>query len=167
MNKPKIIAIDFDGTLAENAWPDIGAPIQSVINALKAEQAAGCKTILWTNRCGEELAAAVTWCRLHDIHLDAVNVNLPEMIEFFGGDTRKIFANEYWDDRARLMPEKVCRIRWEDHNPYMDNANDCWEPYCEECDTELPDDCSYCPGCGARVITKAEEDHRERVEEGQ
>lgn len=30
---------------------------------------------------------------------DAVNENLPEIIENFGSDTRKIFANEYIDDR--------------------------------------------------------------------
>jgi hypothetical protein len=26
------------------------------------------------------------------------------MVEFFGEDTRKVFADEYWDDRARRMP---------------------------------------------------------------
>lgn len=35
---PKIIAVDFDGTLFENAWPDVGAPIEKNINKLKAEQ---------------------------------------------------------------------------------------------------------------------------------
>ena len=34
---PKIIAVDFDGTLFENAWPDVGAPIEKNINKLKAE----------------------------------------------------------------------------------------------------------------------------------
>ena len=29
---PKIIAVDFDGTLFENAWPDVGAPIEKNIN---------------------------------------------------------------------------------------------------------------------------------------
>lgn len=38
---PKIIAVDFDGTLFENAWPDVGAPIEKNINKLKAEQADG------------------------------------------------------------------------------------------------------------------------------
>lgn len=36
---PKIIAVDFDGTLFENAWPDVGAPIEKNVNKLKAEQA--------------------------------------------------------------------------------------------------------------------------------
>lgn len=44
------------------------------------------------------------WCDQRDIRLDAVNDNLQEMKDFFGNDTRKVFANEYWDDRARLMP---------------------------------------------------------------
>lgn len=34
---------------------------------------------------------------------DAVNENLPEIIAEFGGDTRKIFANEYIDDRNVMM----------------------------------------------------------------
>lgn len=41
---PKIIAVDFDGTLFENAWPDVGAPIEKNINKLKAEQADGAKS---------------------------------------------------------------------------------------------------------------------------
>ena len=103
---PKIIAVDFDGTLFENAWPDVGAPIEKNINKLKAEQADGAKIILWTNRVGEPLEKALAFCEAQDIHLDAVNKNLPEIIKAFGTDCRKIFANEYWDDRAVPMSEK-------------------------------------------------------------
>lgn len=103
---PKIIAVDFDGTLFENAWPDVGAPIEKNINKLKAEQADGAKVILWTNRVGGALDKAVNFCKEHGIHLDAVNENLPEIVQGFGTDCRKIFANEYWDDRAVLMSEK-------------------------------------------------------------
>ena len=95
---PKIIAVDFDGTLFENAWPDVGAPIEKNINKLKAEQADGAKVILWTNRVGGALDKAVNFCKEHGIHLDAVNENLPEIVQGFGTDCRKIFANEYWDD---------------------------------------------------------------------
>ena len=69
---PKIIAVDFDGTLFENAWPDVGAPIEKNINKLKAEQADGAKVILWTNRVGGALDKAVNFCKEHGIHLDAV-----------------------------------------------------------------------------------------------
>lgn len=106
MNNAKIIAVDFDGTLVENKWPEIGAPIEKNIAKVKAEQEAGAKIILWTNRVGEPLEKALSFCKEQGIHLDAVNENLPEIIKAFGTDCRKIFANEYWDDRAVLMSEK-------------------------------------------------------------
>ncbi|BDE87894.1 hypothetical protein CE91St42_23520 [Oscillospiraceae bacterium] len=102
----KIIAVDFDGCLVINKWPEVGAPIEKNINKLKAEQADGAKVILWTNRVGEALEKALEFCKEQGIHLDAVNENLPEIVEDFGGDCRKIFANEYWDDRAVLMSEQ-------------------------------------------------------------
>lgn len=105
-NYHKIIALDFDGCVVTNKYPEIGEPIEKNITKLKVEQSAGAKVILWTNRRGSYLDAAVAFCDDHGIHLDAVNANLPEIIEFFGGDTRKIYANEYWDDRAILMSEK-------------------------------------------------------------
>lgn len=76
------------------------------IAKVKAEQEAGAKIILWTNRVGEPLEKALSFCKEQGIHLDAVNENLPEIIKAFGTDCRKIFANEYWDDRAVLMSEK-------------------------------------------------------------
>lgn len=106
-----IIAVDFDGTLCVNAWPEIGDPINSVINYVKHRQANGARIILWTNRVGVALENAVKWCEENGIILSAVNENLPEIIEAFGGDTRKIFANEYLDDRA-LLPETICMMEY-------------------------------------------------------
>lgn len=100
----KIIAVDFDGTLAENEFPEIGRPIPSVISKLLFEQSKGTKIILWTCRRDEALYEAVEWCESRGIYFDTVNENLPEIIEELGGDTRKIFATEYWDDRAVRMP---------------------------------------------------------------
>ena len=37
----KVIAIDFDGTLFENKWPEIGMPIALNINRAKNEKANG------------------------------------------------------------------------------------------------------------------------------
>lgn len=102
----KIIAVDFDGCLVVNQWPEVGAPIEKNISKLKAEQANGAKVVLWTNRVGEALEKALAFCNGQGIHLDAVNENLPEIVEAFGGDCRKVFANEYWDDRAVLMSEQ-------------------------------------------------------------
>ena len=97
---PKIIAVDFDGTLCENKYPEIGEPIQEVIDELLSEEKNGAKIILWTCRCDEYLEKAVEWCKRRGINFDAINEHLPEMKELFGNDTRKIFADEYWDDRA-------------------------------------------------------------------
>ena len=33
----KIIAVDFDGTLCEDRWPEIGEPNQEVIDYVKSE----------------------------------------------------------------------------------------------------------------------------------
>lgn len=102
----RIIAVDFDGTLCESAWPEIGQARSNVINYVLEQQAAGAKLILWTNRVGERLEEAVKWCGVHGLKFDAVNENLPEIVEAFGGDTRKVFANVYLDDRA-MLPEIV------------------------------------------------------------
>lgn len=98
--KSKIIAVDFDGTLCTDCYPDIGSPNHKLIGYLQVEQCTGAKLILWTCRAGELLDAAVTWCKNEGLTFDAVNENLPEIIEAFGSDTRKIFANEYIDDLA-------------------------------------------------------------------
>ena len=63
MDNAKIIAVDFDGTLVENKWPEIGAPIEKNIAKVKAEQEAGAKIILWTNRVGEPLEKALSFCK--------------------------------------------------------------------------------------------------------
>ena len=102
----KIIALDFDGCIVTNKYPEIGKPIEKNIKKIKEEIANGARVILWTNRVDEYLDAAVNFCNDHDIRLEAVNENLPEIITEFGGsNTRKIFANEYWDDRAVWMSE--------------------------------------------------------------
>lgn len=107
-----IIAVDFDGTLCENAWPGIGEARAGVIDYVLGQQMTGAKLILWTNRRGERLEEAVRWCAARGLAFDAVNENLPEIVERFGGDTRKVFADEYLDDRA-VRPESVekCRKR--------------------------------------------------------
>lgn len=108
-----IIAVDFDGTLCNNAWPAIGAPRRGVIAYLTARQQQGDKLILWTNRTGERLSEAVTWCANQGIMFDAINENLAEIVERFGGDCRKVYADQYIEDKAVLPDalERTYRIR--------------------------------------------------------
>lgn len=113
--KQNIIAVDFDGTLCENKWPEIGIPNEELIEYLKKRQANGEKLILWTSRNEEQTKDAVEWCKKHGLVFDAVNDNLPEIVEAFGGNCRKIFANEYIDDRNRSIGscrEKSNMERW-------------------------------------------------------
>lgn len=97
--RAKIIAVDFDGTLCENKWPEIGEPNEKLIWYLREQQAAGAKIILWTCRVGDRLEEAVRFCYEQGLIFDAVNENLLEVLEWMGGDTRKIFADEYINDR--------------------------------------------------------------------
>ena len=96
----KIIAVDFDGCICTNNWPDVGNPNWIVINKLKREQELGSAIILWTCRGGEPLQSAVKFCKELGLEFDAINENLPEQIRAWGRDSRKISADEYWDDLA-------------------------------------------------------------------
>ena len=73
--KNKIIAVDFDGTLCENRYPEIGEPNEELIKYLIKRQVDGDKLILWTCRCGDILEQAVNWCHDHGLVFDAVNDN--------------------------------------------------------------------------------------------
>ena len=96
-----IYAVDFDGTLSVGArWPDIGKPNKPLFDFLIRQQAAGSKIILWTNRHGGLLMGAVEFCRHRGLVFDAVNENLPDLIELYGNDSRKVSADVYIDDKA-------------------------------------------------------------------
>ena len=96
----KVIAVDFDGTLFEDRWPEIGAPIWPVINAAKREMRNGAELILWTTREGEKLSEAVMACDNVGLYFEAINSNTFTMKSDWGNDPRKVGATEYWDDRA-------------------------------------------------------------------
>ena len=96
-----IIAVDFDGTLCENAYPDIGWPKHEVMDKLKFLQKQGYKLILWTCRTEEQLQEAINWCADHKLFFDAVNENLPEVNAAWDkAPGPKVFANIYLDDLA-------------------------------------------------------------------
>ncbi len=63
----------------------------------------GINSFLWTCRASE-LCEAVEWSK--NLEFDAVNDNLPEIIEFYGHNSRKISCDYYIDDRM-LLPENA------------------------------------------------------------
>lgn len=96
----KVIAVDFDGTLSLGEWPNIGPANEELISFLKEQKKKGDKLILWTCREGEALKEAVEWCAREGLEFDAVNDNIPEMIERYGTNSRKVSCDYYIDDRA-------------------------------------------------------------------
>lgn len=95
-----IIAVDFDGTLTKGLWPDIAEPNTVLINELIHEREHGSKVILWTCRTGKYLQEAIDWCKEQGLIFDAVNQNIPELIERYGEDSRKVIADIYIDDKS-------------------------------------------------------------------
>ncbi len=93
-----IIAVDFDGTIVEDAYPGIGEPRIFAFETLKRLQQDGHRLILWTYRCNNKLDDAVEFCRLQGIEFYAVNKSFPEE-EFKGDVSRKIMADLFIDDR--------------------------------------------------------------------
>ena len=92
------IAVDFDGTIVEHKYPEIGKEKLFAFETLLTMQKRGFKIILWTVRSGERLEEAVEFCRDKGLEFYAVNKNYPEEVidENF---ERKIEADIYIDDR--------------------------------------------------------------------
>lgn len=92
------IAVDFDGTIVEHRYPDIGEIIPGAFEVLRELQEKGHKLILWTVRDGIDLQAAVDFCLDHGIMFYAVNESYPNE-EFNKYISRKVDADIFIDDR--------------------------------------------------------------------
>lgn len=105
---PKVIALDFDGTIftqVPKGWTGskhAGEPIWSEINRAKRERTEGAILILWTSREGEDLQNAVDACRSVGLEFEAVNENCQMMLDRYG-PSRKIHADVYRDDKAEKV----------------------------------------------------------------
>lgn len=95
-----VFGVDFDGTLSFGQWPSCGPANDGLIDFLIRRQISGDKLILWTCREGNDLEVAVEWCQQMGLVFDAVNDNLPEVIEKYGCNSRKISCDFYIDDKA-------------------------------------------------------------------
>lgn len=93
-----IIAVDFDGTIVDDAYPKIGKPRIFAFETLKRLQEDGHRLILWTYRCGIRLDEAVEFCQQNGIDFYAVNASFPEE-KFDYSRSRKIHADLFIDDR--------------------------------------------------------------------
>ena len=94
-----IIAIDFDGTIHNGVYPDIGDPIEGAIEAIRQIKEDGNFIIIWTCRESKRNDEMIEWLDKNKIPFDSINENASFMIEKFNSDSRKIFADIYIDDR--------------------------------------------------------------------
>lgn len=92
-----IIAVDFDGTIVEHAYPKLGAPIPFAIDTLLKLQKDGHTLILWTVREGALLQEAIDYCEKKGLVFFAANKNYPE--EDIAKAARKLTAELFIDDR--------------------------------------------------------------------
>lgn len=73
-----IIAVDFDGTIVENRYPEIGEEIPFATETIRMLISERNRIILWTVREGKYLEDAVAWCRERGIEFYAINKDYPE-----------------------------------------------------------------------------------------
>ncbi|HUX97455.1 MAG TPA: hypothetical protein VMV47_17100 [Bacteroidales bacterium] len=92
------IAVDFDGTIVEHEYPEIGKEKLFAFQTLKELEKLGANLILWTFRTGRELDEAVEYCHKNGIDFYAVNRNYPEEV-FDETISRKIDADIFIDDK--------------------------------------------------------------------
>jgi len=107
MRKYEFVAVDFDGTICADAFPEVGAPNRAVIDYVKRLAADGSKIILYTSRengTRKLLDEAVAFCKEQGIPLYAVNENPGNphaaKIGLKPSDGRKVYADLYIDDKA-------------------------------------------------------------------
>jgi len=94
------IAVDFDGTIVEHAYPEIGRERPFAIDTLKALIADRHQLILWSVREGKLLDDAVNWCKERGVEFYAVNKDFPEEdVERNVHFSRKLKVDLWIDDR--------------------------------------------------------------------
>lgn len=95
-----VIAVDFDGTIVEHRYPEIGKEKPFAIETLQKLTEEGHRIILWTVREGELLNEAVEFCKSRGLEFYAVNREYPEEQEGTNNHySRKLKADIWIDDR--------------------------------------------------------------------
>ena len=94
------IAVDFDGTIVEHRYPEIGKELPFATQTLKMLIEDRHKLILWSVREGKLLEDAVEWCSKRGVEFYAVNKDFPEEdLSKNQSFSRKLKADVWIDDR--------------------------------------------------------------------
>jgi len=96
------IAIDFDGTIVDHAYPIIGKPAPGALGWIRRFIELEAKVILWTMRDGDSLSDAKKYLSENDIpELHGYNNNPTQK---FWTQSPKVLADVYIDDRGLGCP---------------------------------------------------------------
>lgn len=113
------IAIDFDGTIVQHEFPEIGREVPGAFFWMKEFQKRGAKLILWTMRSydgddemGDTLTPAIEHCRENGVEFIGHNENPLET----WSTSHKQYAHLYIDDAAFGTP---LVHQWQE-KPYVD-----------------------------------------------
>ncbi len=93
-----IIAVDFDGTIVEHKYPEIGRERPFATSTLRKLIEEQHRLILWTVRRGKELEEAVNWCKERGVEFYAVNRSYPEEVIEENKACCKVNADLFIDD---------------------------------------------------------------------
>lgn len=108
-----IISIDFDGTIVKDEYPSIGTLSANAAETIAKLKRDGHTIVINTCRAGELALDAINFLLASKVPFDRVNENDPVNVLKFGGNTRKIFADVYIDDRNVCgMPDWATMYQW-------------------------------------------------------
>jgi len=129
ITKPMYICVDFDGTIVDHRFPEIGKPVPDAIKWLKRIHNAGGKIILYTMRSdgkmmGTLLSDAVDYLRSEGVELFGVNKN-PTQESWTSSP--KAYGEIYIDDAAfgcpLIKPKGFARpcVDWKKVGPQVEH----------------------------------------------
>ena len=103
------IAVDFDGTVVEHKYPEIGRPLPGAIDTLLRLNRAGVHLILYTMRDKQNLQDAIDYLEFQGVELYGVNRN-PDQASWTSSN--KVYADLYIDDHALGCPMTEKGVDW-------------------------------------------------------
>lgn len=122
------LCIDFDGTIVDHRYPDIGEPVPGAIQWLKRLHKCGGRIILFTMRSDEPgrmlLTDAVDYLRREGVELYGINRN-PDQDTWTSSP--KAYGELYIDDAAfgcpLIFPRKFARpcVDWKKVGPQVEH----------------------------------------------
>lgn len=118
------LAIDFDGTIVENAYPEIGNLKPNVVEVMNRLRDEGYRIVINTCRTGQHELNARICLNDNNIPFHYLNENTLESRLEFTEESRKLSADIYIDDRNLLgIPddwEKIYDLITEAKNKHIE-----------------------------------------------